>query len=116
MDKQELIIQGERKKDVYLLRLQGDITKPSGEELLRWVDWEKGLPDQLPRLVLDLSSVPYINSAGIAYLIRLVRLGQEGGFETSCFGVSYHYEKLFQMVGLTRWLTICPSEWAAMGE
>lgn len=117
MDTQEeLHITGEHKKNAFVLRLKGDITKKSGEELLKWMDWEGGLPEQLPRLVLDLSSVTYINSAGIAYLIRLVRLGNAGAFETACFGTSYHYEKLFVMVGLTRWLTIYPSEWAALGE
>lgn len=114
MPKAELEIKCETKKEVFLLRLAGDLTKVSGDELLKWHAWEAGLPEGAARLVIDFSQVPYINSAGIAALIRLVRIGKDGLYQAGCFGVNYHYEKLFKMVGLTRWLTIYPSEWTAL--
>ncbi|MBP1933499.1 STAS domain-containing protein [Ammoniphilus resinae] len=115
MDKQvELQIQAKLNKGVYLVQLTGDITKKSGKQLLDWHHWEAGLPGQSKRLVLDFGRVNYINSAGIGDLIRLVRMGKDGLYQSGCFGLNYHYEKLFHMVGLTRWLTIYPSEWAAL--
>jgi len=111
---EELLIKAKTNKGVYLLQLTGDITKKSGKQLLEWHNWEAGLPEQSEKLILDLGRVNYINSSGIADLIRLVRIGKDGLYKSGCFGLNYHYEKLFHMVGLTKWLTIYPSEWAAM--
>lgn len=110
----ELSIISEIKGEILLLRLEGDITKESGDELLKWHEWEGGLPDGTTSLVIDFARVPYINSAGLAALIRLVRIGKNGLYRSRCFGVNYHHEKLFTMVGLTRWLSIYHSEWAAL--
>ncbi|MDT3705113.1 MAG: STAS domain-containing protein [Thermincola sp.] len=110
----ELIIKEEIKEGVFLLHLTGDITKTSGDELLRWRKWEEGLPEGIPCLIINFDEVQYINSAGIAALIRLVRLGVNDRYRSGCYGLSYHYEKLFTMVGLTKYIRIFPSEWAAV--
>lgn len=110
----ELLLKEVVKQGFYLLILTGDITKTSGEELLAWRNWEEGLGSDINTYILDFSKVKYINSAGIAALIRLLRILPEGRYRTGCFGLSYHYEKLFKMVGLVRYLRIYPSEWAAM--
>lgn len=114
MDDNELIIKEEIKPDTYILRLSGDITKSSGDALLQWRNWEAGLPDGVTALLIDFSRVSYINSAGIAALIRLCRFGSGGLYRSGCFNLHYHYEKLFTMVGLNRYLNIYPSEWSAM--
>lgn len=112
----ELTITGETKSGITLLHLSGDITKTSGEALLRWQKWEEGLEDGNHALLINFTNVSYINSAGIASLIRLVRLGTRGRYRTACYGLHYHYEKLFKMVGLTTCMEIFPSEWAAIDE
>jgi len=38
----ELVIKSESKKENFLLRLKGDITKASGDELLKWHEWDAG--------------------------------------------------------------------------
>lgn len=116
MDDNELIIKEEIKSDVYILRLSGDITKNSSYALLKWRNWESGLPDRITVLLVDFSGVSYINSAGIAALIRLFRLGSGGLYRSGCFNLHYHYEKLFLMVGLNKYLKIYPSEWSAVEQ
>lgn len=116
MDDNELIIEEEIKPCVYMLRLSGDITKTSGDVLLQWRNWEAGLPDGITALLIDFSGVSYINSSGIAALIRLFRFGNGGLYRSACFGLHYHYEKLFTMVGLNKYLRIYPSEWSAVEQ
>lgn len=113
MNDNELNIIARIKSDIYILRLSGDITKNSGDALLNWRDWEAGLPDGITALLIDFSEVNYINSAGIAALIRLTRIGAGGLYRSGCFNLHYHYEKIFTMVGLNKYLKFYPSEWAA---
>lgn len=110
----ELTVKEEQKQGSLLLHLSGDITKTSGDTLLRFRKWEDGLDEGSHSLIINFTEVSYINSAGIASLIRLVRLGTRGGYQTGCYGLHYHYEKLFKMVGLTKYMEIFPSEWAAV--
>jgi len=95
-----------------LLTLSGDLTKQAEETLFGLRSWQDGLEDGKPFLLIDFAEVPYINSAGIALLIRLVRLGRKAGYRSFAFGVSGHYQKLFRMVGLTEYMAIYPSEHA----
>lgn len=94
------------------LTLHGDVTKQSEEALFGLRPWQEGLDGAKMFLVIDFTDVPYINSAGIALLIRLVRIGLKAGYRTFAFGVSAHYQKLFRMVGLTEYMAIYPSEYA----
>ncbi|TLS52078.1 STAS domain-containing protein [Paenibacillus antri] len=94
------------------LTLHGDLTKQAEETLLGLRSWQEGLDGGKTNLVIDFADVPYINSAGIALLIRIVRSGLKAGYRTFAFGVSGHYQKLFRMVGLTEYMAIYPSEYA----
>jgi len=97
---------------IMALDLQGDLTKQAEDLLLRLRPWQEGLDDGRLYLIVNLAGVPYINSAGIAVLIRLSRAGARGNFLTFAYGVAPHYEKLFRMVGLTEYMMIYPDEHA----
>src|SRR5690606_1290153 len=96
-----------------ILDLQGDIAKDAEDMLMSLNQWEQGL-DGKTFLVLNFLQVPYINSAGIAILIRLVRYGIKGKYQTFAFGLSAHYQKLFKMVGLTEYMMIYPDEYSVL--
>lgn len=113
---EELNISVEHHDHSLILRLIGDITKISGETLLKYHTWEKGLPNNEKILIINFNRVNYINSAGIAYLIRVSKLLFEQGIEIRAFGLEYHYEKMFHIVGLNKFIKFYPSEWAAMEE
>jgi len=51
-----------------------------------------------------------INSAGIAIIINLVIDSQESGCKVSLTGMSRHFRKVFQLVGLTKYAEIVESE------
>lgn len=51
-----------------------------------------------------------INSAGIAIMINLVIESQEKGCKVFITGVSKHFRKIFELVGLTKYTTIVESE------
>jgi anti-anti-sigma factor len=59
-------------------------------------------------VVFDGSS--RINSAGIAIMINLVIKSQENDRKVFIMGVSKHFRKIFELVGLTRYATIVNSE------
>lgn len=91
------------------LRLSGDITSEGEEE------FKKILPlnDQYAPVVLDFAGVDYINSAGLALLIGLVRRCRESGRPVGAVNLSGHYRKIFHMVGLNDYITVFDSEDAA---
>lgn len=97
-----------------IIDMDGDLTKSAEEALLRRRNWEEGLDGENNVLVLNFTRVPYINSSGIAVLIRIVRAGWKGGYQTFAYGVSPHYQKLFRMVGLTEYMMIYPDEYSVM--
>ena len=112
----ELDIIEEVKDKVLILHLNGDITKASGEYLLRYKEWDQSLGNEIGGVALNFSKVDYINSSGIASLIRLARLLSKGSYPVGCYNLTFHYEKLFKMVGLLKIITIYPSEWSAVEE
>lgn len=97
-----------------ILDLQGDLTKTAEESLIGTREWQEGLEGSKRYLVINLSQVPYVNSAGIAVLIRLLRFGIKAGFHTFAYGVSSHYQKLFRMVGLTEYMALYPNEYSVL--
>ncbi|KUO73012.1 MAG: hypothetical protein APF81_23960 [Desulfosporosinus sp. BRH_c37] len=95
---------------VKIIELSGEITK-SDE-----VPPDQILPpsQEIKAVVLNFSKVEYINSAGIALLIRVVRLAREKPIAVLAHGLNSHYEKIFNMVGLTNYLYIYPNEGTAL--
>lgn len=113
---EELVIKIETQDQHQLLQLEGDLTKASGESLLKYYPWENGLPRGVSVLIINFDKVNYINSAGMAYLIRMSQLLFRRQVEIRAFGLEYHYEKMFHIVGLNKFMSFYPSEWAAMDD
>lgn len=93
-----------------IVDMTGDLTKAAEDTLLDMQFWNQRLCDGKKHLVLNFSGVPYINSAGIAVLIRLTRHVVKSGCTTFAYGLGAHYQKLFRMVGLTEYMMIYPDE------
>ncbi|WP_225442582.1 STAS domain-containing protein [Paenibacillus lycopersici] len=97
-----------------VLELSGELTKSAEATLLAGLEQQKELGLGIRFLALDLTKVEYINSGGMAVLIRLARMGSKAGVHTFSWGVTPHYEKLFRMVGLTEYMMIYPNEFAVI--
>jgi anti-anti-sigma factor len=96
----------------FILDLYGDLSNQSEEYLIGMKDWELGLQDGRRFLILNFVHVDYINSMGIAVLIRIVRSLAKAGCQTFAYGVTAHYQKLFRMVGLTEFMAVYPDEYS----
>lgn len=78
---------------------------PSAKGLLRRLDQEieKALPTQL---TLDLSGVTFMDSSGIALLIRARQRMQELGGTADVCGAAAQARRVLDAAGLQRYLTI----------
>jgi anti-anti-sigma factor len=58
------------------------------------------------RVVLDFGDVDYINSTGIALIVRLLAEARRDHREVIAEGLSAHYREIFRITRLSDFLTI----------
>ena len=86
---------------VAVLRFEGDIASTSKDAVLGTY---QGLPKESSKLILlDFTKVDYINSSGIALVIQLLIEAANSEQKISAFGLSPHFNKVFTMVGITKY-------------
>jgi anti-sigma B factor antagonist len=95
---------------ITVLRYAGDITSTSKAAVL---DTFQGLSADNRRIVLDFSGVDYLNSSGIALIIQLMIAANKGGQTIQTFGLKPHFQKVFTMVGITKYTTLHSDELTA---
>jgi anti-anti-sigma factor len=95
---------------ITVLRFSGDITSSSKAAVLGVY---QGLPQSAKRILLDFSKVEYLNSSGIALIIQMLMEAGKSGQSIQTFGLSPHFQKVFTMVGITRYTGLHPDERAA---
>ena len=67
-------------------------------------------------VVLNFSNVDYINSTGIALIVGLLARARKAHRQLLVYGLSRHYEEIFQITRLADFMTIYPSEASALQE
>lgn len=92
---------------VTVLRFAGDITSSSKAAVLGTYE---GLPAGTKRILLDFSGVDYLNSSGIALVIQLMIAAGKSGQTIRSFGLKPHFQKVFTMVGITKYSTLHTDE------
>jgi len=95
---------------VIVLRFAGDITSASQAAVLGTY---QGIAPSAKRILLDFSGVDYLNSSGIALVIQMLIAASKTGQIIQTFGLKPHFQKVFTMVGITKYTTIYPDEQAA---
>jgi anti-anti-sigma factor len=65
------------------------------------------------RVVLDFTDVDYINSTGIALIVRLLAEARRDRREVVALGLSDHYREIFRITRLSDYLTIADDSPAA---
>jgi anti-anti-sigma factor len=58
------------------------------------------------RLIIDFSDVSYINSTGIAVLMRLINLSREADIALAASGLSTHYKEIFDITKLGDYIEV----------
>ncbi len=94
---------------VSVLRFSGDISSASRDAVLGSYE---GLNKNNP-VLLDFSKVDYINSSGIALVIQIMMEANKSGQRVSAFGLTPHFQKVFTMVGITKYASLYPDEVSA---
>jgi stage II sporulation protein AA (anti-sigma F factor antagonist) len=101
---QENEIRLEERGGVTLMDIQGDVTAFS-EPFVR--DAYKNANDQgTSKILLKFDEKAYINSGGIAVLIQLLAETKRNNQQIGITGLSGHFKKIFNMVGITKFAKI----------
>ena len=92
---------------VTLFDIHGDLT-PSSESFLSEA-FQNGNGHDHARILLKIEKDAYINSGGIAVLIRFLAQRHNNSQLVGLTGVSDHFRKIFKMVGITKFAGIYDS-------
>ncbi len=98
--------------NVTILAFGGDISSASKDAILSAYH---GLNGEARHILLDFTSVDYINSSGIAIIIQmLLEAGKVGTQTIGIFGLTPHFQKVFTMVGINKYAALHKDETAAL--
>ena len=89
---------------VTIMEIQGDITAFS-EPFLNEA-YQKANAEGATRLLLKIDEGSYINSGGIAVLIQILAQTKKNNQVIGITGISDHFQKIFHMVGITKFARI----------
>jgi len=90
--------------DVTLFDVKGDVTALS-EPFLNEA-YEKAKAQGVSKILLQFKKDAYINSGGIALLIQVLAETQKNNQKAAITGLSDHFNKIFNMVGITKFARI----------
>jgi len=101
------------RSDVAVIDLGGDIN--AGAERSLEVAWNDAMATSPAAVTLNFGSAGYINSTGIALIVGLLAKSRARGIPLSAYGLTPHYEEIFQITRLADFMAIQPDEDSAVG-
>ena len=102
------------RQNVGIIGLAGDVTSQNEQEI---VDGFQRLEKQgLKKFLLRFNEATYINSSGLAIVINLVSEGKKKKQKIAASGLSNHFKKVFDMIGLTDYMDIYATEDEAVSK
>ena len=90
----------ERPNDLAVLRVAGDVDAGTVDALRRTID--ELLASGEHRFVVDLTNVPFMDSAGLATLVQLFKRVRIGEGDVRLAGLQPDVRRIFELVRLTR--------------
>ncbi|MFQ5648551.1 MAG: STAS domain-containing protein [bacterium] len=101
------------KDDIGIIDIQGEVTSFS-EKILE-ESYETLTGEGLIKIGFNFEKVSYINSAGMAIIISILTRSRKREQTLRCWGLTEHFQKIFDMVGITRYMEHARSEEEALG-
>ena len=98
--------------DITLFDIRGDVTALS-EPFINDA-YKKALDRGVSKILLKFKKDAYINSGGIALLIQILAESKKNNQRTAITGLSDHFKKIFNMVGITKFARIYDTVEAAL--
>ena len=96
----------ETRDAVTIMHIQGDVTAFS-EPFLNEA-YQKANDQGAGKILLKIEKDAYINSGGIALLIQILAQTKRNNQQIGIAGISDHFEKIFHMVGITKFAKLYP--------
>ena len=112
--RRECNIEARERNGVAIIDILGDLTLSADRDME--AAYKKACGGNPRKILLKFDGKSRVNSGGIALVINLVIAGQEDDCEVLIAGVSKHYRKIFELVGLTKYTTIAESEEEVTGS
>jgi anti-anti-sigma factor len=97
----------ETRGDLIVLDIRGDVTAFSEPSLNSAYSSTKESSPK--KILLKFEETAYINSGGIAVLIQVLAQTRRNNQKIGITGLSGHFKKVFNMVGITKFATIYPT-------
>lgn len=90
-----------------IIDIQGEVTG-AAEQILTDAYARAGMDARA--VVLNFSGLEYMNSSGIGLLVMLLIRAQRQGLKLLAFGLSDHYQEIFQLTRLNEAITLFADE------
>ena len=100
------------RQGVGIIELTGDVTSEAEQDIVG--RYEKLEKEGVKKFLLKFNEATYINSSGLAIVISLVSEGKKKKQRVAASGLSKHFQKVFDMIGLTDFIDIFPTEEEAL--
>ena len=104
----DCVINVQEKDGMAIIEILGDLTASSEEPMNS--AYKKACEYKTEKIIFKFDGKSRVNSAGIAIMINLVIESQDQKRKIFIVGVSKHFHKIFDLVGLGRYTTIVESE------
>lgn len=101
---QETEINLEQKGDIAIFNIQGDVTALSEPFFTR--AYQAANEQGACKILIRFNEDCYINSGGIAIIIQLLAQTRRNNQRICITGLSNHFKKIFNMVGITKFARI----------
>jgi anti-anti-sigma factor len=108
----ELEVTTRVEQGITVIDLKGDVTTFADAKITD--AYRTATADGARNLILNFRRSDYINSAGIAILIRIVTEVNRAGQKLAMSGLNDHFQKIFKMVGLSQYADIYEDEEQAL--
>jgi anti-anti-sigma factor len=113
MTTSELTSAVRRRGEVVVVDLAGDVNR--GAEAALNQAWEAAVREQPAAVVLNFSGAGYINSTGIALIVGVLARARAAGIPLRAYGLTPHYQEIFEITRLADYLAITTDEDSAVG-
>lgn len=103
---------GANGQQITCLRFAGDVSSASKDAIVgTYQSLDKA---SHKRILLDFKEVEYLNSSGIALVIQVLMEASKASQTVAICGLTPHFNKVFTMVGITKYAALYPDEAAAL--
>lgn len=105
----------EYKDDTMIVRLAGELDQHYASGLRTAIDTQVAHRG-IHKIVFDFSNIGFMDSSGIGVIMGRYRLMQSVGGKVCAFGISPRLDKLIEMSGIKRIVTVYADEQSALGK